>query len=118
MFRLFISLNSFKLNKPALCKPHLLFAPLRTSCGSRFHPARPNITTVIPPPSPARSLRMSARSLPVLCPRTLAPLASYAAAALQRGYTGLMLAAESGHEAVVRLLLEHKAEVDAADEVP
>ena len=28
------------------------------------------------------------------------------------------MAAQNGHEAVVRLLIEHKAEVNAADKVP
>jgi hypothetical protein len=35
----------------------------------------------------------------------------------QVGWTGLILAAQSGHEAVVRLLIEHKAEVNAAKQV-
>jgi hypothetical protein len=32
--------------------------------------------------------------------------------------SGLIDAAQNGHEAVVRLLIEHKAEIDAADTVP
>ncbi len=35
----------------------------------------------------------------------------------QDGRTGLMVAAEKGHEAVVRLLLERGAEVDKANKV-
>ena len=35
----------------------------------------------------------------------------------QDGATPLIAAAQNGHEAVVRLLLEHKASVDAADQV-
>jgi hypothetical protein len=37
--------------------------------------------------------------------------------ALQDGLTGLIMAAEKGHEAVVRLLLERGAEVDKASQV-
>ena len=36
----------------------------------------------------------------------------------QTGITSLYWAAQKGHAAIVRLLLEHRAEVDAADEVP
>ena len=36
----------------------------------------------------------------------------------QDGQTGLILAAQNGHEEVVRLLLEHGAEAKAADKVP
>ena len=36
----------------------------------------------------------------------------------QDGATGLIVAAQNGHTAVVRLLLEHKAEVNAIDKVP
>ena len=35
----------------------------------------------------------------------------------QSGRTGLIAASEKGHEAVVRLLIEHKARVNAADQV-
>jgi hypothetical protein len=35
----------------------------------------------------------------------------------QDGSTGLILAAQNGHEATVRLLLERGAEVDQADQV-
>jgi ankyrin repeat protein len=36
---------------------------------------------------------------------------------LQDGGTALIAAAQNGHGAVVRLLLEHKASVDAPDQV-
>ena len=36
----------------------------------------------------------------------------------QDGVAGLYMAARIGHEAVVRLLIEHKAAVDAANKVP
>ena len=36
----------------------------------------------------------------------------------QIGVTGLYRAAQNGHAAIARLLLEQRAEVDAADEVP
>jgi ankyrin repeat protein len=36
----------------------------------------------------------------------------------QNGSTGLIIAAQNGHEAVVRLLIERKAEVNAAETVP
>ena len=36
----------------------------------------------------------------------------------QDGRTGLMAAAFGGHEAVVQLMIEHKAEVNATDQVP
>ena len=35
----------------------------------------------------------------------------------QSGFTGLIQAAQNGHEAVVRLLIEHKAKVDAKSQV-
>ncbi len=46
------------------------------------------------------------------------PHPRHPAAPRQDGFTGLMLASAAGHEAVARLLIEHKAEVDAADKVP
>jgi hypothetical protein len=36
----------------------------------------------------------------------------------QEGVVSLYIAAQNNHEAVVRLLLEHKAEVDAKKKVP
>ena len=36
----------------------------------------------------------------------------------QDGTTGLYMAAQEGHEAVVRLLLEHRADANAATQVP
>ncbi len=37
--------------------------------------------------------------------------------AAQKGATGLLAAAQHGHEAVVRLLLEHKADPSAVNQV-
>ena len=62
---------------------------------------------------------MSACSPPVLWPHNLAPLAlATLATPWQLEHTGLIVAARDGHEAVVRLLLEHKADVVAVDQVP
>jgi hypothetical protein len=36
----------------------------------------------------------------------------------QEGITSLYIAASNGHEAVVRLLLEQRAEIEAATQVP
>ncbi len=68
---------------------------------------------------------MSARSPPVRWPHTPAPLTPLVVLTLpplhanpwQDGATGLITAAYSGQAAVVRLLIEHKAEVDAKSQV-
>ncbi len=51
---------------------------------------------------------------PLACSRALS---SSPCRLWQDGGTGLFMAALDGHEAVVRLLLEHKASVDAAAQV-
>ena len=54
-----------------------------------------------------------AESSPLATPLPLSPLPN-----LQRGNTSLFMAAHNGHEALVRLLLEHKAIVDSYSLVP
>ena len=69
-----------------------------------------------PPPGPFLPTPLSS-SLP--CPALLRTLTLYRCILRhsQIGRTGSIMAAWNGHEAVVRLLLEHKADVNAADEV-
>ncbi len=58
------------------------------------------------------------RLRPAPAPRDPAPASRPSSPRLwQDGGTGLFMAAQNGHEAVVRRLLEHKASVDAVDQV-
>ncbi len=68
------------------------------------------------PPRPGATPTPSAPQTAPLAPKT-PPTHARTHALRQDGWSGLILAAQNGHEAVVRLLLERGAEVDKASQV-